>query len=88
MEENKIKHILFASLFLSTILIFSFLLGDQIDENQFRNNIIADIDEATNYSLIHENNDDNIIIHGKFAGMLDAEFYQNSTKISISEIAH
>ncbi|MCW8850764.1 MAG: hypothetical protein OQJ81_12355 [Melioribacteraceae bacterium] len=85
MEKNEIKYLVFTALFFVTTLLVSFTLEDQADNHYSRNTIISDIDQTIANSLVNNKNYDNIIIHGKFVGMFEAEFNQNSTKIIIEE---
>lgn len=86
MEENKIKFIIFASLFLFTILLFSFTIEDQANTNYYRDTIISNVDQTLKTSLENQGNNDCIIIQGNFVGMFEAEFYKNSTKIIIADV--
>ncbi len=70
MEQKRIKKLIFtASFLLTTILLFSFALLDTVNNNYSRNAIISNIDQTINESLVNRNNEDKIILHGKFVGM-------------------
>jgi hypothetical protein len=86
MEQKRIKKVIFTSLLLTTILFFSFALLDTVNSNYSRNAIISNIDQTINESLISRNNEDAIILHGKFVGIMEAEFDQNSAKISVTDV--
>jgi hypothetical protein len=85
MKQNRINKLLIPS-FLFTILIFSFTLLAPTDKNYSKRTIISNIDQTLSESLTNRNCNDAIIIHAKFVGMMEAEFDQNSTKISVLDV--
>ena len=85
MDQNNIKNLLFTSL-LFVIFLISAVLLTMVNNNSSRNRIISNIDKSMNESLVSQNSNDKMIINGKFVGMMEAEFDNKSTKISISEV--